>query len=43
MWENVNEFPKTNGESTRNILLNEVIMCKSNGPFIPANDYIEFI
>ena len=37
---------KLNGESTRNILLNEavyVIMCKSNQSFIPANDYSEFI
>ena len=45
MWENVNEFPKTKRRKYPQYTSEWgfVIMCKSNRPFIPANEYSEFI
>ena len=45
MWENVNEFPKTKRRNYSQYASEWwcVIMCKSKRPFIPANDYSEFI
>ena len=45
MWENVNEFPKTKRWKYPQYTSEWgcVIMCKSNRPFIPANDYSKFI
>ena len=45
MRENVNEFPKTKRRKYPQYTSEWgcVIMCKSNWPFISANDYSEFI
>ena len=45
MWEYVNKFPKTKRRKYPQYTSEWgcVIMCKSNRPFSPANDYSEFI
>ena len=45
MWENVDEFPKTKRRKYPQYTSEwgYVIMRKSNRPFIPANDYSDFI